>query len=259
MDKQARRDCSGCVYSCYYMVQRSFRPRNWADVALLWWQANTEPGSPQRRIGDRFGWVAGLCSFLMPRLAARVAVPYLSSLILMLALAGGLRAAVPEMGLSPAAVIDRMEESGRRQRETLGNWTGVRTYTASNSRLRISAKVKVRFDFATPGRKTWRILERSGSALIADRVIQPILEAECESAGTRRHADIDRRNYRFEFVKFDPDERVYVFEAMPLVPGKYLFQGRIWVDSATFGVRRVAGAPARAPSYWVKSTSFLHE
>ena len=75
---------------------------------------------------------------------------------------------------------------------------GVRTYTAANSRLGVSAKVKVRSDFAAPGRKTWTILERTGSGLIADRVIQPILEAECDSAGTRLYADIDRTYYRFE-------------------------------------------------------------
>lgn len=79
LNKGARRDCSGCVYSCYYVVQQGFRLANWPDVALLWWNTVTEPGSLQRAIGDRFGWVAGLCSFLMPRLAQRVSAPFIAS------------------------------------------------------------------------------------------------------------------------------------------------------------------------------------
>jgi MoaA/NifB/PqqE/SkfB family radical SAM enzyme len=88
LDKQSRRNCSGCIYSCYYVVQQSFRARNWPDVALLWWQTVTAPGSLQRKIGDRFGWLAGLCAFLMPRLAQRLPASLLSLLALALALSG---------------------------------------------------------------------------------------------------------------------------------------------------------------------------
>ena len=71
LDKDARRDCSGCVYSCYYVVQNSFRVRNWRDMALLWWDTRTEPGGVERWAADRFGWLAGLFSLVFPRVAER--------------------------------------------------------------------------------------------------------------------------------------------------------------------------------------------
>lgn len=259
LDKQTRRGCSGCVYSCYYMVQHSFRPRNWPDVGLLWWQSVTSPGSLQRKIGDRFGWVAGLSSFLMPRLAQRFSASFLRVLVLAFALVGMAQSQTPPAGLPAAEVLDRMEEVGLRQQATLESFTSTRTYTAENSRLGKRAKVKAQVDFIAPGKKSYAVLERSGMALIVDRVIQPILDAECKSALNRSQSDISRTNYNFQFVAFDSAENAYVFEASPLLPRRFLFRGRVWVDAESFGVRRVLGTPANPPSFWVKSTEFTHE
>jgi hypothetical protein len=259
LDKQARRGCAGCVYSCYYMVQHSFRPRNWPDVGLLWWQSVTSPGSLQRKIGDRFGWVAGLSSFLMPRLAQRFSTSLLRVLVLTLALSGITRSQAPPTGLPAATVLDRMEEVGTLQQSRLVSWTSTRTYTAENRGLGKWAKVRAQVDFVAPERKSYAVLERSGMGLIVDRVIKPILEAECKSALNRGQSDINRANYDFLFVEFDAAENAYVFEASPRVPGKFLFRGRVWVDAETFNVRRVLGTPANPPSFWVKRTEFEHE
>ena len=259
LDKHARRSCSGCVYSCYYMVQHSFRPRNWPDVGLLWWQSVTSPGSLQRKIGDKFGWVAGLSSFLMPRLAQRFSASLLRVLVLALALSGMMRSQTPPTELPASTVLDRMEEYGTLQQSRLESWTNTRTYTAENRSLGKWAKVKAQVDFTAPGHKSYAVLERSGMGLIVDRVIKPILEAECTSASNRSQSDINRTNYDFLFVAFDAAENAYVFEATPRVPRKFLFRGRVWVDAETFGVRRVLGTPANPPSFWVKSTEFAHE
>ncbi|HEY3442374.1 MAG TPA: radical SAM protein [Paludibaculum sp.] len=261
LDKGVRRDCTGCVYSCYYVVQQSFRPVNWPDVALLWWQSVTAPGSRQRRIGDRFGWVAGLCSFLMPRLAQRVPASFLPvvALALALGLGGVARSETRPAQLPAATVLDRMEEAGRRQQATLESWSSTRVYTAANTGLRKSATVKAQVDFASPARKSYAVVERQGMGFIVDHVIRPILDAECESAADRAQSDINRTNYEFRLLEFEDGENAYVFEALPRAPKKFLFRGRIWVDAGTFGVRRVLGSPASRPSIWVKRTEFTHE
>ena len=259
LNKLARRRCSGCVYSCYYMVQQSFRPKNWKDVGLLWWQSVTAPGSLQRRFGDRFGWVAGLWSFLMPRLAMRLSQSLLPVLVLALALGGMTHAQTPPTALPAATVLDRMEEFGRWQKAQLESWTSTRVYTAENKRLHKWAQVKAQVDYVAPGKKSYAVLEHSGTGLIVDRVIRPILEAECESVLNRAQSDINRTNYEFTFVEFDAAQNAYVFEASPHSPQRFLFRGRIWVDASTFGVRRVLGTPASRPSFWVKRTEFSHE
>ncbi len=71
LNLESRRDCPGCLYSCYYVVQNSFHPKNWPDVAQLWWTVRTEPDSVQRKAAERFGWAAGLLALLLPRALQR--------------------------------------------------------------------------------------------------------------------------------------------------------------------------------------------
>ena len=259
-DKRARRSCSGCVYSCYYMVQQSLLPRNWPEVARLWWQRATSPGSLQRKIGDRLGWLAGLGSYLMPRLAQRVSANFLRVLALILASCSVCEAQVSTgVSLSPEAVIDRMEQTGKRQQAALASWTGTRIYTAENQRFGKRAQVVALVQFQAPGQKSYTVLDSSGAGIVISRAIRPILEAECTSAQNRSESDINRENYDFRFVDFDAAENAYVFDAHPRLSRKYLFRGRIWVDAPTFGVRRVEGTPATPPSFWVRRTEFKHE
>jgi hypothetical protein len=163
--------------------------------------------------------------------------------------------------LSSSELLDRMEEAGRRQRDNLQTWSSTRTYSARNSRLHQWATVKIRLDYAAPGQKTYSVLERSGSGLIAKRVIYPIIEAERQSAlpAVRVLSDINRANYTLTLTGFDAAEQAYVFQATPRAPARYQFRGTIWVDAQTFGIKQVKGAPAVTPSFWVKSTEFSHE
>jgi hypothetical protein len=195
----------------------------------------------------------------MPRLALRFSESFLRVLVLALALGGMTQAQTPPTALPAATVLDRMEEFGKWQKAELESWTSTRVYTAENKRLRKWAKVKAQVDYVAPGKKSYAVLERSGTGLIVDRVIRPILDAECESALNRAQSDINRTNYDFVLVEFDAAENAYVFKASPRVPQKFLFRGRIWVDAGTFGMRRVLGVPANRPSFWVKRTEFSHE
>ncbi len=173
----------------------------------------------------------------------------------------GLRAETPAPPLSSTAILDRMEEAGQRQQTNLESWTCVRTYSANNSRLGKWAKVKIRLNFTAPGKKTYSVLESSGSSFVAKRVIYPILDAERQSAlpQARVRTDINRKNYSFRFIEFDTPANAYVFDAVPLSPQRFQFRGRIWVDPETFGIKRVQGTPAVSPSFWVKRTEFTHE
>lgn len=259
LDKSARRDCSGCVYSCYYVVQNSFRPRYWPDVAKLWWDANTEPGGVERRIAGRFGWLAGLVSLMMPRLAQKVATAIAMLALLFFSQGGGLQAASPY--LPPDTVLDRMEEANRWQHDNLDRWTSIRVYSAANNGLNKSATAKIQIDYVAPGRKTYRVLEQSGSPLVLKHAIIPVVKAECQSAAPRIRAltDIQRTNYDFRWIGFDSVANAYVFEATPRARSRYQFRGRIWVDAASFHIARVRGTPAVSPSFWVKHTEFTHE
>jgi len=49
----------------------------------------------------------------------------------------------------------------------------------------------------------------------------------------------------------------YVLEVSPKRKEKYLFRGRIWVDTEDYALARAEGQPAKNPSFWTKSTHFV--
>jgi MoaA/NifB/PqqE/SkfB family radical SAM enzyme len=55
-----RKQCSGCTYSCYFVTQKLFEPKNWPELGKIWWQVSTAPNEPCRMIAEKHGWFAGL-------------------------------------------------------------------------------------------------------------------------------------------------------------------------------------------------------
>jgi hypothetical protein len=158
-------------------------------------------------------------------------------------------------------VIQKMEERNAKSQEALRLTRSRRRYFAANPRLRHQAYLVVEARFEAPEEESFRVIERSGSASIDQRVFLPLLEAERANARSpaREAVEICRRNYSFTFESFDHTAQVYVFGAAPRTNNKYLFRGRIWVDAEDFAIKRVEGEPAQRPSFWVLKTHFVHE
>ena len=50
-----------------------------------------------------------------------------------------------------------------------------------------------------------------------------------------------------------------VLEATPKRKDKYLFEGTIWVDAEDFAVVKIAGHPAKKPSFWINRADFVRQ
>jgi hypothetical protein len=261
MDVSARSRCSGCTYSCYYVVQKGFEPRHWPDMAGLWWKAHTDPGDRCVAVAEKYGWLAGLGALV----AARIPRPSLAGVVrgalgLFLSawlLVGGERPAA----VNAAEVLARMEQANAQRQQQLLSWTSVRRYRAENARLHRWATATAEVEYTAAGGKTYRIVDRAGSKAIVSRVIEPLLVTERSTARAeiRAETDVCRHNYQFRLLDFDQDTSSYVFEALPRNPGRYHFRGKVWIDAASHGIRRIEGEPARSPSFWVRRTRFVHE
>jgi len=255
------RKCSGCTYSCYFVTQKLFEPRNWPDMAAMWWKTVTRPGDACRRVASRHGWIAGLIFFLSNRALQSFRQPVTAALLLLL-LIGSIQvwAQQPDP-MDPSEVIVKMEESNSARRNALEFCHSIRRYEAGNTRLNRKGTMLVEMRQSVPGEKIFRVLERGGSKLIQSHVLEPIIDAERQSSNGsgRKDVDISRRNYSFAFAGRDPESNAYIFEAQPVKPSKYLFRGRIWIDAKDFAIRRIEGEPARSPSFWVRRTHFVHE
>jgi|GEM_PF-2271685 len=256
VDTGQRRTCSGCTYSCYVVTQKGLEPRNWPDVAGLWWKSNTRPGERCRRVAQNCRWAAGLLLFCADRLAPalRTTMQSAAGLLLLAALLFG----QPVPTLAPDQVLADMEAANTERRQKLASLEGVRRYEAGNLRFNRHATMLARYRFTAPDQRTFEVTERQGSRLVQSRAIEPAMAAE-RSNRTGGDTEISRRNYNLKLLRFDEAKRAWIFEVEPRGRNKYIFRGKVWIDERTFAIARIEGEPAQSPSFWVKRTHFVHE
>jgi len=46
---------------------------------------------------------------------------------------------------------------------------------------------------------------------------------------------------------------------MPKRPDKYLFEGKVWIDTEDYAIVRIAGHPAKKLSFWIERADFVRE
>jgi hypothetical protein len=66
-------------------------------------------------------------------------------------------------------------------------------------------------------------------------------------------------NYAFQLTGSEEinGRLAFVFEIEPNTESKFLVKGRIWVDAADYAVVKVEGSPAKKPSFWTNTVSFV--
>lgn len=123
------------------------------------------------------------------------------------------------------------------------------------------AQMTVEASYDSPARKEFKIVSQSGSKLILDRVFNKLLEAEKESVQPEiaSQTQLNRENYEFAIVGYDAAEGQYELQVTPKHKSKYVYHGRIWVDTTDFAVTRIEAEPAQNPSFWTKKSEVHHE
>jgi hypothetical protein len=160
-------------------------------------------------------------------------------------------------------IVLRMQEYSRRYRESMQTYRNTRRYHLEyRGILKKSADMAVRMSCA-PGRKQFEVQSESGSKFLRNRVLRKLLESEAEAAqgAERQKSAIAPDNYEFRLLtnEASPDHSYYVLEASPRRKAKYLFVGKIWVDSRDFAITRIEGKPAVNPSWWIKEARILQK
>ncbi len=117
--------------------------------------------------------------------------------------------------------------------------------------------------YRAPDTKEFTTTSEKGSGIIRSIVFKRLMQSESETAGGRQHHDssITPVNYAFRLLG-EQDVGPYhciVVEAIPLRRDKYLFEGQIWIDAQDFAIVRIAGHPARKPSFWINRADFVRQ
>ena len=121
----------------------------------------------------------------------------------------------------------------------------------------------VQATYDKPSVKEFKVISQSGSKLIQDRVFKKLLDGEKEASqpAISARSQLNRDNYEFELVGYEPSETsgLYVLRVTPKSKTKYVFAGKVWIDGTDFAVIRIEAEPAQNPSFWTKKSEIHHE
>jgi hypothetical protein len=167
------------------------------------------------------------------------------------------------MGLTGDDIIGKMLERNRLRNEQLQRYSAVRTYEIRNREGKLAAQAVVEVDYEAPDKKTFHKTSEEGSGIVRHLVFDRLLQSEGETSSGHEHHDsaITTANYTFKLVAEEELglHHCFVLEATPKRKDKYLFEGKIWVDAEDFAVARIAGHPAKKPSFWINRADFVRE
>jgi hypothetical protein len=161
-------------------------------------------------------------------------------------------------------IVSRMEQRNRERAAALRKYEGTRVYSMQyrgffgNHDAQMVVSVT-----ASPAEKQFTVESQSGSKFIVDHVLKKLLDGEQEAATdqARRRTALDSSNYDFTLVGLDrsASSPEYELNVIPRTDAKFLYRGKIWVDSTDFAVTRIQAEPARSPSMWIKKTEIHHK
>lgn len=153
-----------------------------------------------------------------------------------------------------------LEHNGLREAH-LQEYSGPRTYKVENSKGKVRAESRVVLQYRAPSTKEYKIVSERGSGYVRNHVFKQLLESEIQTAaGRNRHdSSITPANYNFELLgEEDVDgNHCYVVQATPKRNDKYLLNGRIWIHAEEFAIVKIAGRPAKNPSFWIRRVDFV--
>jgi len=161
-------------------------------------------------------------------------------------------------------VVSRMEQRNQERAAALRTYEGTRIYRmqyrgffgSRDAEIVVSVK-------ASPSEKEFTVESQSGSNFIIDHVLKKLLDGEKEATDdqARSRTALTSRNYAFTLAGLDDsgDDPQYILNVVPNTDEKYLYRGKIWVDSNDFAVTRIEAEPARSPSMWIKKTEIKHK
>lgn len=166
--------------------------------------------------------------------------------------------------ISTDQVVERLQRANRRRAEDLKHYSGTRTYHLEYHGLgSLSADMVVETQFDAPGTKHFRVVSEHGSKLVLDKVFKKLLAAEQKATdpAMQRKTALSPENYQFLLIGQEAvgKRHCYVLDVTPRTENKFLYRGKIWIDSQEFAVVQIEAEPARNPSFWIRHTTIKHE
>ncbi len=167
------------------------------------------------------------------------------------------------VGLTGNDIVAKMLDHNRLRNEQLQRYSVVRTYEIRNLEGKLAAQAVVRVDYEAPDKKTFNKSSEKGSRIVRHLVFDRLIQSEGETSAGREHHNsaITTANYAFTLAGEEDvgPYHCFVVEATPKRNDKYLFEGKIWIDAEDFAIVKIAGHPAKKPSFWINRADFVRQ
>lgn len=167
--------------------------------------------------------------------------------------------------LSLQEIVANLTQNNERRSKELSHYQAKREYIIDykgfGTDLHAEEAVSVTYD--APSTVEFTEISESGSKLIINRAIKPMMQTEQDSLlpGNHERTLMTADNYDFTLLDSSAastDGCSYVLGVEPKMPNRFMFRGKIWVNDKDFAICRIEAAPAKNPSFWIKSTAIHH-
>lgn len=117
-----------------------------------------------------------------------------------------------------------------------------------------SSNVVAQVSFVPPGTKDYTIVKAEGSSR-GESIVRKVLEHEAQMASHVEQHEVSRQNYDFALLgrEIIDGHDCYVLQLTPKRQTAELMRGKAWIDTSDFTIRRMAGAPAKSPTIWIRN------
>jgi hypothetical protein len=166
-------------------------------------------------------------------------------------------------GVTESQVLTELAAHNEERRAGLHDYTVLRTYQVIDLKGKVHAEEVGRMEFFSPDKKAFTVTSESGSGLVRHMALNPLINSEIEAAAGKEHHDsaISADNYSLNLLGEQQvgRYRCFVAEAVPKRKDKYLFEGKVWIDTKDYSVVRIEGHPAKKLSFWIQRADFVRQ
>jgi outer membrane lipoprotein-sorting protein len=152
-------------------------------------------------------------------------------------------------GVTETEVFAELAAHNQQRRSALHDYSVLRTYRVIDLKGKVHAEEVGRMEFLAPDSKTFRVDSESGSSVVRHMALNPLIKSEIETAAGKEHHDsaISADNYSLNLLGEQQVGRYRCFVAAvrPKRKDKYLFEGKLWIDTEDYSVVRIEGHPAK--------------
>ena len=166
-------------------------------------------------------------------------------------------------GVAESQIFAELAAHNEQRSVALLEYTALRTYQVSDLKGKVHAEEIGRMEYRAPDQKTFVLTSEKGSAMVRHLALNPLIGSEVHAAAGKEHHDssITPANYTLHLLgeqQLGP-YRCFVAQAIPKRRDKYLFEGKVWIDTEDYAVVRIEGHPTKKLSFWIERADFVRQ